>query len=60
MVKRLQTNFNGKLVWLEGKILSFTRERKNVKDHGTYGFRFQETLPNDVATVIDFNVCFNT
>ncbi|MFB9761312.1 MULTISPECIES: hypothetical protein [Bacillaceae] len=40
--------------------MSFTRERKNVKDHGTYGFRFQETLPNDVATVIDFNVCFNT
>ncbi|MFP3126269.1 hypothetical protein OH784_26910 [Ectobacillus funiculus] len=50
MVERLQTNFNGKLVWLEGKILSFIRERKNVKDHGTDGFSFQETFPNDVAT----------
>jgi AraC-like DNA-binding protein len=31
--------------------LPFTYERKNVKDYGTYGFRFQETLPNDVANI---------
>lgn len=31
--------------------MSFTHERKNLKDYGTYGFRFQEPFPNNVVNI---------
>jgi AraC-like DNA-binding protein len=36
---------------LEGKILSLIDREKNGKEYGTYGFRFQDVLPNDVANI---------
>jgi AraC-like DNA-binding protein/quercetin dioxygenase-like cupin family protein len=31
--------------------LSLSYREKHVKDYGTYGFRFQDVLPNDVANI---------
>jgi len=50
MIKRLHTYLNGKLVRLEGKILSISFEG-NKTNYGVYGFRFYDTLPNDVANL---------
>jgi len=50
MIKRLHAYLNGKLVRLEGKILSIS-SKENETNYGVYGFRFYDTLPNDVANI---------